>query len=387
MYMPDQASPQAALFYNRIKKRYKHLRKYAKRCGICAYRLYDKDIPEVPVAVDIYIEESTADIFAVLTEYERSQYKGRRRDKKRGQEAGLIREKKLIQEDAEFPQQKVHTPDSASTQELTDALCAALEIPPEHVYGKCRKRQRGEAQYEKITDSGKRIIVREGLCRFFINLSDYLDTGLFLDHRPTRFAVSEEAAGKTVLNLFCYTASFSIHALAGGARHVCSVDLSKNYLQWAHDNIRLNGMDDATRYRFVHSDVRTFLDQAAQRKEQWDIIICDPPTFSNSKRTPQFFDVNRHWLDLIRSCCDVLAPNGTLYFSTNSRTLKFDSAALSDQRAQPAETDAGYFMYHNEAFTVRNITEQSIPEDFRNKKIHRLWKITRSGGHKPRGIN
>lgn len=365
--MPDQASPQAALFYNRIKKRYKHLRKYAKRCGICAYRLYDKDIPEVPVAVDIYIEESTADIFAVLTEYERPQHEMR------------------TQHNTQISLQKPRT--TASTQELTDALCAVLEIPPEHVYGKCRKRQRGESQYEKITDSGKRIIVREGMCRFFINLSDYLDTGLFLDHRPTRFAVSEEAAGKTVLNLFCYTASFSIHALAGGARHVCSVDLSKNYLQWALENIRLNGMDDAARYRFVHSDVRTFLDQAAQRKEQWDIIICDPPTFSNSKRTPQFFDINRHWLDLIRSCCDVLAPNGTLYFSTNSRTLKFDRAALSDQRAQPAETDADHFMYHNEAFTVRNITEQSIPEDFRNKKIHRLWKITRSGGHKPRGIN
>ena len=178
MYTPDQSSPQAALFCNRIKKRYKHLRKYAARRGIFAYRLYDKDIPEVPVAVDLYIEDTSADMFAVLTEYERPQHKGRMQDKKRGQETGLIQEKKLIQEEAEFSQQKVHAPDStaASAQELVDVLCTVLEIPPERVYGKYRKRQRGDSQYEKIACSGKRIIVREGNCRFFINLSDYLDT-------------------------------------------------------------------------------------------------------------------------------------------------------------------------------------------------------------------
>ena len=383
MYTPDQSSPQAALFYNRIKKRYKHLRKYAARRGIFAYRLYDKDIPEVPVAVDLYIEDTSADMFAVLTEYERPQHKGRMQDKKRGQETGLIQEKKLIQEEAEFSQQKVHAPDStaASAQELVDVLCTVLEIPPERVYGKYRKRQRGDSQYEKIACSGKRIIVREGNCRFFINLSDYLDTGLFLDHRPTRLAVAASAAGKTVLNLFCYTASFSMHALMGGARQVCSVDLSKNYLQWAHDNARLNGVEQPSRCTFEHSDVRAFLSQAAQRNARWDIIICDPPTFSNSKRALQFFDVNRHWIDLVRSCCTVLAADGTLYFSTNSRTLKFDAAALSDRPFQPAGADTGRFIYHNDVFIVQNITEQSIPDDFRNKKIHRLWKITRSIEH------
>ena len=342
---PSEYSQQAALFYNRLVKRYKHLKKYARRLNIFAYRLYDKDIPEIPVSVDLYIEDITAVLFAVLTEYER-------------------------------PMDKKEDKRAASLSELAEALCDALQIPAAQVYQKCRKRQRGEAQYEKITDSGKRIIVREGKCRFLVNVSDYLDTGLFLDHRPARLAVAESAAGKSVLNLFCYTASFSVHALVNGARQVCSVDLSKNYLQWAAENAQLNGVADSEICRFVQSDVRLFLEQAAKRKERWDIIICDPPTFSNSKRAPQFFDVNRHWQDLIRSCCQVLAAEGVLYFSTNSRTLRFDTAELSDKPAVGTGTDK--FVCHNTLFTVQDISAQSIPEDFRNKKIHRLWKISRS---------
>ena len=339
-------SQQAVLFYNRLKKRYKHLRKYAKRLGIYAYRLYDKDIPEIPVAVDLYIEDKTEGIFAVLTEYER-------------------------------------TPHSATDKpvplrsELTKALCEAIDIPAGHVYGRRRSRQRGNVQYEKLADTRKRIIVREGNCRFFINLSDYLDTGLFLDHRIARMAIAESAFGKRVLNLFCYTASFSVHALAGGAEQVCSVDLSKRYLQWAHDNARLNGVDNPARCVFVQSDVRLFLEQAATRRECWDIIICDPPTFSNSKRVAQFFDVNRHWQNLIRSCCTLLSREGALYFSTNSRTLRFEVALISDVPLAQQDHAAGFFRYNAQLFKVQDMSVQSIPEDFRNKKIHRLWKITR----------
>jgi len=342
----SEYSPQATLFYNRLKKRYRHLKKQTKRLGIYAYRLYDKDIPELPVTVDVYIEDKTGRTFAVFTEYERTLHK----------KADTI---------------------SALIPELTAALSEVLTIPAGRVYIKCRKRQRGSNQYEKIADNGKRIVVREGNCLFFVNLSDYLDTGLFLDHRPARLTVAECAAGKTVLNLFCYTASFSIHALVGGARQVCSVDLSKSSLQWAHDNARLNGVEDAARCSFVQSDVRLFLEQV-KRKERWDIIICDPPTFSNSKRTPQFFDINRHWQRLIRDCCAILAENGVLYFSTNSRTLRFDIADISDTFYISA--GVGYFVRHNTVFTVRDISAQSIPEDFRNNKIHRLWKITRTGG-------
>ena len=339
---PSEYSQQAALFYNRLVKRYKHLKKYARRLNIFAYRLYDKDIPEIPVSVDLYIEDITGVLFAVLTEYER-------------------------------PIRKKEDKRAASLSELAEALCDALQIPTAQVYQKCRKRQRGEAQYEKIADSEKRIIVREGKCRFLVNVSDYLDTGLFLDHRPARLAVAESAADKSVLNLFCYTASFSVHALVNGARQVCSVDLSKNYLQWAAENAQLNGVANPERCRFVQSDVRLFLEQAAKRKARWDIIICDPPTFSNSKRAPQFFDVNRHWQDLIRSCCQVLSAEGVLYFSTNSRTLRFNTAELSDKPA--AGMGADKFVCHNTLFTVQDISAQSIPEDFRNKRIHRLWKI------------
>ena len=338
----SECSRQAVLFYNRLVKRYKHLKKYARRLGIFAYRLYDKDIPEIPVAVDLYIEDATGVLFAVLTEYER-------------------------------PLRNKEDKSVTSLSELVEALCAALQIPAVQIYQKCRKRQRGEAQYEKIADSGKRIIVREGKCRFLVNVSDYLDTGLFLDHRPTRLTVAESAADKSVLNLFCYTASFSVHALVNGARQVCSVDLSKNYLQWAAENAQLNGVANPERCRFVQSDVRLFLEQAAKRKARWDIIICDPPTFSNSKRAPQFFDVNRHWQDLIRSCCQVLSAEGVLYFSTNSRTLRFNTAELSDKPA--AGMGADKFVCHNTLFTVQDISAQSIPEDFRNKRIHRLWKI------------
>ena len=342
----SEYSQQAIIFYNRLVKRYKHLKKYARRLNLFAYRLYDKDIPEIPVSVDLYIEDTTGMMFAVLTEYQRP----------------------TTYDNADKT--------TASLSELTEALCAVLQIPAQQVYQKCRRRQRGDEQYEKIADSGKRIIVREGKCRFFINLSDYLDTGLFLDHRPARLAVAESAAGKSVLNLFCYTASFSVHALVNGARWVCSVDLSKNYLQWAYKNAQLNGVADPNRCIFVQSDVRLFLEQAAKRKERWDIIICDPPTFSNSKRAPQFFDVNRHWHDLILSCCKVLGAEGVLYFSTNSRTLRFNMAELSDKPI--GSVGENRFVYHNELFTVQDISAQSIPEDFRNKRIHRLWKISLS---------
>ena len=338
-------SPQGVLFYNRLKKRYKHLKRRMNKLGVYAYRLYDKDIPEVPAAVDVYIEDTAHRVFAVLTEYERS---------------GRI---------------KLGAYDESGS-ELKTVVCDVLGISSDSVYTKCRKRQRGDTQYEKLSDCSMKIVVREGQCRFIINLSDYLDTGLFFDHRPARLAVAECAAGKSVLNLFCYTASFSIHALAAGAREVHSVDLSKHALEWAHDNARLNGVDDPKRCIFTQSDVRLFLKQAAARGSSWDIIICDPPTFSNSKRAPQFFDINRHWTDLIHDCCTVLAVEGTLYFSTNSRTLRFTVAALSDEPL-PSD-DTGYFMYRHVRFSITDISAQSIPEDFRNKKIHRLWKITRN---------
>ncbi|MGP1594016.1 MAG: class I SAM-dependent methyltransferase [Treponema sp.] len=328
------------LFYNRLIKRYKHLRKYAKRCGIFAYRIYDKDIPEIPAAVDVYTEHATGKRYAVLTYYESGRY--------------------------------IRMPEEAASfiEELTKQTGAVLDIELEQICIKHRKRQRGTAQYEKLAEIKKEIIVQEGTCLFKVNLSDYLDTGLFLDHRPTRLLIGKTASGKKILNLFCYTGAFSVHALRGGAQHVCSVDLSKKYLQWAADNAALNGVYDSARAHFEQSDVRVFLHTAWKQKKKWDIIICDPPTFSNSKRTVQFFDINRDWAPLIQECCRVLENNGVLYFSTNSRTLTFSQEELGE----PVNTHQ--FHYDTRIYTIKDITEQSIPEDFRNKKIHRLWEIT-----------
>ena len=331
----------ADMFYNRLKKRYKHIKKWAKRCGVYAYRLYDKDIPEIPVIVDLYTEHNTNHQFVVLTLYESASITNR---------------------------------NDTYLDSCKQVIYAALAVPETAIYTKLRKKQKGRNQYEKLTAIQKRIIVQEGACLFFINLSDYLDTGLFLDHRTTRLALAATAQNQTVLNLFCYTAAFSIHALAGGAAHVCSVDLSKNYLQWAKDNMRLNGFESLHKSEWVQSDVRLFLKDARTKGRTWDIVICDPPTFSNSKRTSECFDINRHWQYLIWDCCAVLAKKGVLYFSTNAHRFHFDATLLSEAQGEyPAES----FMYRGNHFSVQDISRASIPEDFRNQKIHRLWKINK----------
>ena len=252
-----------------------------------------------------------------------------------------------------------------------------LSIPLERVTTRMRKRQRGEqSQYERQSEASKRIAVMEGGSRFIVDLSAYLDTGLFLDHRPARLMVRERASGKRVLNLFCYTGAFSVHAACAGATKVTSVDLSKTYLAWAQDNFRENGLlapytaqgaaQDAAQgaaYSFIHMDVRLFLANAIKANERWDLIILDPPTFSNSKRASEILDINRDWASLCRSALALLAPGGTLFFSTNSRSLVFDPSAIGGACAR-------------ESTVIRDLTAESIPEDFRSQKIHRLWTIT-----------
>ena len=195
-------------------------------------------------------------------------------------------------------------------------------------------------------------------------MNSYLDTGLFFDHRPLRAIVRESASEKTVLNLYCYTASFSVYAATGKAKSVTSVDLSNTYINWAKKNFALNGFsidqknekdeNNEEKYKFITADVLTFL---KTDKETYDIIILDPPTFSNSKKTQTDLDINRDWSELVKLCCARLKNDGTLYFSTNSHRLKFDTSLLPEN------------------FSAVDISEKTIPEDFRNKKIHRCWKI------------
>jgi 23S rRNA G2069 N7-methylase RlmK/C1962 C5-methylase RlmI len=186
-----------------------------------------------------------------------------------------------------------------------------------------------------------------------VNLSDYLDTGLFLDHRPTRALVRAESAGRSVLNLFAYTGSFSVYAAAGGASSVTSVDLSNTYLEWAARNLSINGFSGSA-YSTVKADVAAFLAEAASAGASWDLIVADPPTFSNSKGAERDFDVNEDWPELLGACDRVLKPGGRIYFSTNSRKLKW-----SPTLAPGAWED---------------ISAKSMPPDYRDKKAHRCWR-------------
>ncbi|UTC75893.1 class I SAM-dependent methyltransferase [Treponema sp. OMZ 792] len=328
---------QAELFKNRLQKRFKHLSKWARREGVFAYRLYDKDIPEIPLAVDIYFAEENCIInssaekkaFLLIYLYKR-------------------------------PYEKSQEEEKEWLLEIEEAAASSLSIPKERIFTKLREKQKGKNQYEKVNSSKNLMSVKEGECLFYINVEDYLDSGLFLDHRPARSMIFKEAKNKKVLNLFSYTGSFSVHAAKGGAASVDSVDLSNTYLNWAKENLKLNKLFDEEKTRLIKSDVIRFLEKAIEEKKEWDLIICDPPTFSNSK-SADVFDVNKDWLKLCLLCLDVLSKNGRFYFSTNSQKIKFDEAELINSSPKKIR--------------VRDITKTSIPEDFRNQKIHKMWMI------------
>lgn len=334
----DKTAYQAQLFSNRIAKRFKHLKKWANRTGVTCFRIYDKDIPEIPLAADFYrlIPDGKSDgnpvHWLLLFLYER-------------------------------PYEKDPAEEHLWLEAMKAAAAVVLEIPENHIILKTRRRQRGtDTQYEKETGSGQETVqgtvLEQGLY-FSVNLTDYLDTGLFFDHRPLRQHIKETCSGKSVLNLFCYTGSFSVYAAAGNAASVVSVDLSKTYLNRAQENFLLNGLSVDAPFLFIRSDVTAFL-STTDRK--WDIIILDPPTFSNSKKTPDILDINRDWVSLAGRCIELLEPGGILYFSTNSRHLAFDGTKLHP--FAPGQT-----------LSVTDITGRTIPEDFRNSKIHRCWSI------------
>ncbi len=316
--LSDKDLRQAEYLRNRIAKNEKRLRKWARSEGAEAYRLYDRDIPEIPLAIDRYGEA------LLLALYERPYDK-----------------------DDELEEEWL---------DLMSAACSeALSVDPSLVFRRMRRRQRGIGQYERLRGDRAERVVREGGLSFIVNLSDYLDTGLFLDHRPTRSMVRAESGGKDVLNLFCYTGSFSVYASSGGAASVTSVDLSRTYLEWASRNLELNGAPVSSR-KLVRADAMGFLSEAAAAKSSWDLIVADPPTFSNSKSADDF-DVNEAWPRLVADCARVLRPGGRLYFSTNSRTIKWRPELLT--------------------LPWEDITESTIPPDFRNSKIHRCWRLAR----------
>ncbi|MCM1320604.1 MAG: class I SAM-dependent methyltransferase [Bacteroides sp.] len=333
----EKTARQKLLFENRLKKRYAHLKKWAARTGITCFRLYDKDIPEIPLVLDIYKSFPDEKIYAQLSLYERPYYKNE------------------AEEDAWLLMMK-------------QAVSAVLSADPERIALKIRKKQHGLSQYEKMTEKQQMLpfVIREQDALFEVNLFSYLDTGIFFDHRVLRNRIRSECAGKRVLNLYCYTGAFSVYAALGNAARVDSVDMSKTYLEWAKRNFALNGFPvseakENQKYGFFQQDCSVFLRRAVPKNIKWDIIILDPPTFSNSKRSENILDLNRDWIDLVRSCVRLLSRSGVLYFSTNSRRLVFDESLIKDI-----------------GVSVSDISAETIPEDFRNAKIHRCWRIVRA---------
>lgn len=314
-----ESTRQAEEFANRLRKRARHLRRWPAKRGITCYRLYERDIPEVPLVVDRY-EDALH-----IAEFER-------------------------------PHERTGAQHADWLDLMVRTAGEVLEVPQEMIFLKYRQRQRGANQYTRVAEVGVTKIVQEGGLKFLINLSDYLDTGLFLDHRITRGMVRREAAGKRFLNLFACTGAFSVYAAAGGAAQTTSVDLSATYLDWAQENLRLNGFG-GSEHRLVRDDIGEFLG-ALNPGEMFDLAVVDPPTFSNSKRIDFDWDIQRDHAGMLSRLAKHITPGGVVYFSTNSRRFKLDEPALK-------------------GLATRDITAKTIPEDFRNERIHRCWRMVR----------
>lgn len=314
----------ATMFANRLRKNARRLGAWARKNDVSCYRLYDADLPEFAVAVDLYRGERD---WIHVQEYEAPP----------GIDPGKA-EARLAAALAVIP--------------------AVLEVPREQIFLKIRKRQKGDAQYQKQDQSGRFHWVEEGGWRFWVNFEDYLDTGLFLDHRITRRWIQQAAAGRHFLNLFAYTGTATVYAAGGGARSTTSVDLSRTYLDWAHRNLALNGLD-GKQHRRIQADCLEWLDQARAERWRYGLVFLDPPTFSNSKRMSATFDVRRDHVALLNQTLPLLEPDGVLFFSTNCRKFRLDEKAL-------------------EGYAVESITHATLPRDFeRNPRIHQCWRIRR----------
>ncbi|EQC44251.1 class I SAM-dependent methyltransferase [Bacteriovorax sp. Seq25_V] len=300
---------------NRLKKNFKHRAKWARRNGFEAYRVYEKDLPDFPFLVDIYKN------YAVV------HFKGKK----------------------EIDEVKGHD------QLLLDAIEEVCEIPKDNIIYKERRQQDDEFKYAKSNEKGIEFVINEGDLKFIVNLTKYIDTGLFLDHRPLRQKLIKEAEGKKVLNLFCYTGSLSV-ASAMGASSVTSIDMSNTYLDWAEENFKLNNLNLENHF-FYREDVFKFFEKNKEKNNEfYDLIIMDPPTFSQSKKMEGTLDIQRDHIELIKKCTQILKKGGKLYFSNNLRSFKLDDEL---------------FRHYN----IKELTKWSIPEDFKDMKIHCLYEI------------
>lgn len=306
-------------FENRLQKVDRHISKWARRQGVTCYRIYDNDLTNFPLVIDRY-EQAVH-----VAEYQRHHSLD------------------------EFQHQ-------AWLEACLDIIAKILEVPRFLVFFKERKRQKGQQQYEKVDTEKQQRLVQENGLNFLVNLSDYLDTGLFLDHRNTRQMVREQAEGQHFLNLFAYTGSFTVYAAAGGALTTTTVDLSNTYLDWAKANLVVNGFADqiGKKHYLIKADVKQYLDSL--RPGQFDLVVIDPPTFSNSKMMREELDTQRDHVALLNQVIYATRPGGTIYFSTNYRSFKLDEANIK-------------------GVEIEEISQRTIPQDFKNKKIHRCFRM------------
>lgn len=308
------------MFKNRLIKVYKHLSRIARRQHISCYRIYDHDLPEFPFIIEKYEDR------LYVSEYKRNH--------------------QLNDEAHQY-----------WMQQSTAIMSEVFDIQPHLVFTKLRQRKAGrEGQYQKTGEAKTEFIVEESGLKFIVNLSDYLDTGLFLDHRITRKMVMDQCAGKRMLNLFAYTGSFSVYAAAGGALQVTTVDLSNTYINWAKRNMQANGFTINAQHHFMAADVLQYLETIAPGS--FDIIVMDPPTFSNSKKMEGILDIQRDHAGLISNCLKALSAGGLLYFSNNYTKFELDAKNIP-------------------ASDIKNITKATTPFDFEGKLKRSCFLITK----------
>lgn len=310
----DKSSP----FKNRIRKNYRHIRKWAKRTGTNCFRIYDREIRHYPLAIDFYAGRFCVHYFS------------------------------RSRENPEPPQ--------ALMDEVTAIISTIFQAPPSSIFWRTRVRREKKAQYEKIASSQDSLIVQEYGVKFKVNLVDYLDTGLFLDHRETRHLVASFAKDKKVLNLFAYTCSFSVHAALAGASYTKSVDMSNTYTAWGRENFELNGIS-SDKHEIIRDDCLKFLDKEIRTGKKYEVIIIDPPTVSRSKKMTQMFDIQVDYIPLLLKALKLLAKEGVIFFSTNSRKFVFDTKLF-------------------EHCIIKDISSKTLPIDFHDPKIHRCWQIS-----------
>jgi len=318
-------SEHGLMFANRLKKNYKHLKKWARKNNVTCYRVYDADIPQYAVAIDKY------ESWVHVQEYQAP---------------------KTIDKSKAF----------LRINDVIDVVADILETSQKNVVLKVRKKQEGTSQYQKQDAKDYTNIVSENDLKFIVNMYDYIDTGLFLDHRKTRQLIKKLASKRDFLNLFAYTGSVSVYAASGGANTTTTVDMSNTYLNWARENMSLNGFTGnvykESQHKFIREDCLKWLQQAIDEKQQYQLIFVDPPTFSNSKKMDTSLDINRDHAALLSGCLALLADDGQIVFSTNAKSFKFDESL-------------------EEICFVKEITALTTTEDYRRKPQHRSWCLTK----------